>query len=231
MRKKLLALTLALATLTCTGCSDSAGNTAPNTTEAEDAIQETSAATTVTVEPTQESVDVEKNLFNVTITIPSSYAGEITQEELDKEVSEKGYKSATLNDDGSVTYKMTKSQHKQMMEEFKQNINDSLAEMIGTEDYPNFKDIQANDDYTLFTVTTSSESLNMTESFSVMSLYLYGGLYNLYNGTAVDNIHVDFVNAETGEIFTSSDSKDMNDTENAEDTSSTESSETETQQQ
>lgn len=231
MKKKLLALTLALATLTCTGCSDSAADATPNTTEAEDTIQETSADTTVTVEPTQESVEIEKNLFNVTITIPASYAGEITQEELDKEVSEKGYKSATLNDDGSVTYKMSKSQHKQMMEELKQNINDSLAEMIGAEDYPNFKDVQANDDYTLFTVTTSSESLNMAESFSVMSLYLYGGLYNFYNGTTIDNIHVDFVNAETGEIFTSSDSKDMNDTENADDASSTEASEAETQQQ
>ena len=236
MKKKLLATTVALTILTCTGCSKSAVDTSPNAAEAEKTTQETSADTTVTAEPSPESVDVEKNLFNVTITIPSSYAGEITQDELDKEVSEKGYKSATLNDDGSVTYKMTKSQHEQMMGELKQNINDSLAQMIGTEDYPNFKDIEVNDDYTLFTVTTSSESLNMTEAFSVMTLYMYGGLYNLYNGSTIDNIHVDFVNSDTGEVFSSSDSKDMNDedgtepVENTDSSQNTEISEIETQQ-
>lgn len=38
---------------------------------------------------------------------------------------------------------------------------------------------------------------------------MYGGMYNVFNGTTVDNVHVDFVNADTGEIISSSDSKDM----------------------
>lgn len=33
--------------------------------------------------------------------------------------------------------------------------------------------------------------------------------YHIFNGTTVDNIHVDYVNADSGEIISSADSKDM----------------------
>ena len=48
-------------------------------------------------------VDVDKNLFDVTITVPKDFICEITQEELDAKATEKGFKCATLNSDGSVT--------------------------------------------------------------------------------------------------------------------------------
>ena len=104
---------------------------------------------------------------------------------------------------------MSKSQHKKMMEELSDSINTALTDMVGSEDYPNFTDIKANDDFTQFTITTKSEELNLKESVSVMGFYMYGGMYNVFNGTTVDNVHVDFVNADTGEIISSSDSKDM----------------------
>ena len=66
---------------------------------------------------------------------------------------------------------------------------------------------------TEFTVTTKSSALDMNESFSTMAFYMYGGMYNIFNGTEVDNIHVDFVNADSGEIISSSDSKNLEDSE------------------
>ena len=145
---------------------------------------------------------------DVKLTIPSDYIGDATQEELSKEAEANGYK-IVLNDDGSATYTMSKSQHKKMMEELSDSINTALTDMVGSEDYPNFTDIKANDDFTQFTITTKSEELNLKESVSVMGFYMYGGMYNVFNGTTVDNVHVDFVNADTGEIISSSDSKDM----------------------
>ena len=53
----------------------------------------------------------------------------------------------------------------------------------------------------------------MNESFSTMAFYMYGGMYNIFNGTEVDNIHVDFVNADSGEIISSSDSKNLEESE------------------
>ena len=104
---------------------------------------------------------------------------------------------------------MTKKKHKEMMKEIKTNIDEGLNAMIGSEDYPNFTKVEATKDYTSFTITTTSTELDFAESFSVLSFYMQGGLYNAFNGTPVDNIHVEFINADTGEVISSSDSSEM----------------------
>ena len=53
-------------------------------------------------------VEVDEGLFDVELTIPKDYVGETTQENLDALAAEKGFKSITLNPDGSATYIMTK---------------------------------------------------------------------------------------------------------------------------
>ena len=155
-------------------------------------------------------VEVDKGLFDVEFTVPKDLVGDVTQEELEKKANEKGYKSITLNADGSATYKMTKSQHKEMMEETKKSLDDQLAEMAGpSSDYPNFVEIKANDDYTSFTIVTKADSVKMDEAMSVLGLYMYGGMYNIFNGTPVENIHVEFINEATGQVIESSDSNEM----------------------
>ena len=151
--------------------------------------------------------EVEKGIFDVTITIPAEFMRETSQEELDEAAAEIGYK-VKLNDDGSATYTMTKSQHKQMMDEITDSLTESINEMVGSEDYPNFTKIETNSDFTNFIVTTKSLELDLNESFSVMGFYMFGGIYNIFNGTEVDNIHVEFVNADSGEVISSSDSKE-----------------------
>lgn len=209
--KKKLVLLLLISALATTGC----GSTPPQSTaDSKDPIssQESTEGDISELESLGD-VEVEKELFDVTLTIPADYIGEITQEDLDKSAEENGYKSITLNDDGSATYVMTKSQHKKVMENITENINQSLSEMVNSEDYTSFTDIKANSDFTEFTITTTSTELNITESFSVMVFYMYGGMYATFNGSDVDNIHVDFVNADSGEIISSADSSDMADTE------------------
>lgn len=44
-----------------------------------------------------------------------------------------------------------------------------------------------------------------------MGLYTYGGMYNIFNGTEADNIHIDFVNESSGEVIDTADSKNMGD--------------------
>lgn len=153
-------------------------------------------------------IEVEKELFDVTITVPADFVGETTQEELDASVEEGKLHSATLNEDGSITYVMSKSQHKQLLAEIAAGFDEALSAMAGSEDYPNITDIKANDDYTSFTVTTTSTELSLQESFSVLSFYIYGGMYAIFSGEPAENIHVDFVNADTGMVIESADSKD-----------------------
>ena len=108
---------------------------------------------------------------------------------------------------------MTKSQHKKLMKETKEEFDKALQEMIGSENYPNFTKIETNNNFTNFKITTNSSELNLAESFSVMGFYMYGGMYAAFNGTTVDNIHVEFINEETGNIINQSDSKYLNSNE------------------
>lgn len=134
-----------------------------------------------------------------------------TQEELDRAAKEAGYKSITLNSDGSVTYEMSKKQHDELMAEMRNKLNDSLKEMVDSGDNPTFVDIKANSDFTQFTITTTSEELNLTESFSIIGFYMYGYTYAAFDGREVDNISVKFVNSSTGEVISQANSKDMQD--------------------
>ena len=208
MKKKHLIIAAAALALSLSACGSSAKTS--QTTAAEQSAESAEAESTTERGDLEAigDVEVDQNLFDVVLTIPADYIGETTQEELEAEAAEGGYK-VVLNDDGSATYTMTKQQHKEMMDGIRDSINQSLNEMIGSEDYPNFTAIEANEDFTSFTITTSASELSLTDGISVIGFYMYGGLYNIFNGTPVDNIHVDFVNADSGEIISSSDSSEM----------------------
>lgn len=211
--KKLKLLTTAILILSLilsTGCSKHTDKVSATseTTSIADSNNTVSAETNNDLEAVGK-VDVEKGLFNVELTIPANFVGEQTQEELNKMCEEKGYNSITLNDDGSATYVLTKQQHKEMMEELKNTINSSMSEMVDSEDYPNYTNVTANEDFTEFEITTKSSELAMAETFSVLAFYMYGGMYNVFNGTDIDNITVKFINADTGEVISTTNSKDM----------------------
>lgn len=199
MKRKMISIVLALClTMSLTACGSSGTSTeSKNPSEAAD-----------TSDDTDEALDAEENLSLVEFNVPAEFVGDSTQEELDTTANENGFDSITLNEDGSATYVMTKAKHQEMMVEITDTINAALEDMIGSEDYPNITDITANDDFTEFTVTTSSTELSFSESLLVIAFYTYGGTYNIFNTTPVDNIHVDFVNSESGEIIDTVNSSD-----------------------
>lgn len=154
-------------------------------------------------------IRTEKNIFSVELTIPVDFVELHTQDEWNKISDEMGYKSITLNSDGSVTYKMTNKQHQEIIEVTRQSINVELNKMVGSSEYPNITDIKANNDFTEFTVSTTSEKLSFSESFSILAFYMFGGMYNAFSGNPVDNINVKFVNSSNGNVISEANSKDM----------------------
>lgn len=147
-------------------------------------------------------------LFNVALTIPAEYVEGTTQKELNKQAKEGAFKSATLNKDGSVTYVMSKSQHKEMLNTLKDSIADELNKIPNSTDYPNVTKVESNDDYTKFTVTTASTELSFEEQFLSIQLYIYGGMYNAFNNLS-PVISVDYVNADSGATIYSGKSSDI----------------------
>ena len=217
MNRKLLILSLLAAlSLGVSACGDKEGGSDSSGSAQQQESSEPSSITEESKELESETsseesgkIEVEENIFSVELTIPADFVGEQTQEDLDKISEENGFKSVVLNEDGSATYTMTKKQHEDMLSEMKQQLNASLEELIGSEDYPNFTKIEANDNFTEFTITTKSTELDMAESFSVMAFYMYGGMYNVFSGDEVDNINVKFINESTGKLIVESNSKDL----------------------
>lgn len=216
--KRLVALTAAVAlALSLAACStapstadtpaETPAPTAAPTTEPDIPLQEAADAIS-----TAEQIEVEDNLFDVTLTLPADYASDITEEEIAQQVADGKVHTGTLNDDGSVTYTMSKAQHTALLESIAAELRSTLDDMIGSTDYPNLTAIETNDDFTDFTVYTTTQpgAVGLSDEMSVLIYYTCGKMYGIVSGQEPDNIHVDILNAESGELVSAHDSRDFN---------------------
>lgn len=216
--KRLVALTaaavLALSLAACSTAPSTADTpaetpapTAAPTTEPDISLQEAADAIS-----TAEQIEVEDNLFDVTLTLPADYVSDITEEEIAQQVADGKVHTGTLNDDGSVTYTMSKAQHTALLESIAAELRSTLDDMIGSTDYPNLTAIEANDDFTDFTVYTTTQpgAVGLSDEMSVLIYYTCGKMYGIVSGQEPDNIHVDILNAESGELVSAHDSRDFN---------------------
>lgn len=151
-------------------------------------------------------VETENGLFFVTVTLPADLAGEgITQEAIDAAAGET-YTSGKLNEDGSVTYKMTKRQHKNMLDTLAAGMDETLKEMCESDEYA-FAEITHNDDFTSFDVKLTTQELGLSESFMVMAFYMYGGMYSIFTGKQSD-VTVNFYSSD-GQLIETGNSADF----------------------
>lgn len=140
-------------------------------------------------------VEVIDGIAYVYVTLPAELAGETTQEEIDSKAGD-NYKSGKLNDDGSVTYQMTRKQHQTMMDGIKESIEEACNEMVNDIDTYGITAIEHNDDYTVFKVTVNSGSVSFVTSLSVIAFYSFGGMYGIFSGNPTDNIAVEFYSSD-----------------------------------
>lgn len=154
-------------------------------------------------------IEVDEGLLTVTVTVPADLVDEgTTQESIDEAVKSGGYISGTLNDDGSVTYVMTKAKHDEVMKSMAESFDQSLQELIDSGSYPNILSITHNDDFTDFTIEYAGDEVGL-DSFTVLVYYMQGAYYGVFNGSRPENVHVAFVNSESGEVITECNSRDM----------------------
>ena len=64
-------------------------------------------------------------------------------------------------------------------------------------------------DYTDFTIEYSADELSLSDTFSTILFYYIGGMYGVFNGEPTENVHVAFVNSDTGELISEANSRDM----------------------
>ncbi|GLB61713.1 hypothetical protein [Cytobacillus sp. NCCP-133] len=150
-----------------------------------------------------EAVEVDKGLLNVEVTLPASmFEGEDADSSL-AEAEKEGIK-VTKNDDGSVTYKMSKAKHKEMMKEMQTELERTIADTKNGEDYPSVKEVTNNKDFSEFTLEVDREAYeNSFDGFAVFGLGLSGMFYQLFNGVDPEDYEVKILvkDTATGEVF------------------------------
>ena len=169
---------------------------------------------TTTENPKQENetLNVDEGLLTVTINLPNSFfeSFETTAEDYVNglkadSTEEELFKEVILNDDGSVTLKMSKSKYNKLMDEMAKSVDESIQELINdNENYPNIANIKANSDYTQFDVTLASNQLSFMDSFVTIAFYMYGGIYQMFTENPNMDIKVNFYGADGTLIDTSS---------------------------
>lgn len=159
-------------------------------------------------------VETKNGILTVSINIPADLVGETTQEELDLS---KGilYQSAVLNDDGSVTYKMTKKQHRAMLDKISEAVDESAQEMIDDEENYTIAAVTHNDDCTEFNVTLDGTEIGFGDFFATYSFFLYGGMYGKFSGHIPEHMIVNFYDPD-GNLIEAVDSADLEDSEETE---------------
>ena len=140
-----------------------------------------------------ESVDVDKGLVNVEVTLPATFFEDTDMETLKENAKEDGIKEVTVNEDGSVTYKMTKSQHKKMMKEMEETLIETIKEMENNEEYPSIKTVEYNNAFTEYTIVVNQEAYeNSMDGFAIFGLAFQSMFYQLFDGVSEDDYKATF---------------------------------------
>ena len=151
-----------------------------------------------------DSARIYNTVTNVKVTLPASlfeYVDEeISQEDLDKAAFENGFISATLNEDGSVTYVMSKDKYNAYVAELAMSIDKGLEELCNTEN-STIVDIKHNADFTDYTITLDADVVGFTESFVSLAIVLYSAFYYGFTGKDMTSgVHFTYVN-KSGDVL------------------------------
>lgn len=154
----------------------------------------------------QNSVEVDKGLLTVEVTIPASfYEGEnVNVEEIITEAEKDGVKKVTKNEDGSLTYKMSKSQHKKMLKDMESEIQQTIKEIESNEDFTSIDSIKSNQSYDEFTLSVNqSEYENSMDGFATLGLAMQSMFYQLFSGVDEEDyqVTIHLMNKDTSKVF------------------------------
>lgn len=152
----------------------------------------------------EQEIAVNKGLLDVELTLPADLFEGQTEDEIIAKAKEEGVKEVKVNEDGTVYYKMSKSEHKKMMKEMKESAVESITEIVKSDDYPSIKEISYNKDFTEYDITVDRNALeNSMDGFALFSLAILGTYYNTFDGKSYDDLKLtmNMIDEATGKVY------------------------------
>lgn len=148
------------------------------------------------------NVAVDKKDDEVEVTFPAILYKNISIDMISEKAKTDGIDEVIRNDDGSVTYKMSKSVYNDMLERTDQLINNIINK--SKEKTETFKDITYDKNFSKFTLVVDQKNYkNSSEVFTTYILGISALNYQVYRGTKADDAKVSIAlkNEKTGEVF------------------------------
>lgn len=152
----------------------------------------------------EQSIEVDKGLLNVEITLPASLFEDQDINGVIADAKNEGIEDIKQNADGSLTYIMSKSKHKEMMKELESGLLESIEDAKNNEDYVSIKDVTNNKSFSEFTLIVDQEKYeNSFDGFVAFGFGLSGMYYQLFNGVSPDDYKVTIIikSEATGEVI------------------------------
>ncbi|NLL63252.1 MAG: hypothetical protein GX241_03275 [Ruminococcaceae bacterium] len=159
----------------------------------------------------KESTSIEKEDPNVTITVPDSFFEDQNIEEIVAKTSEEeGFISATINEDGSVTFVMTKEKYQEQLQKYKESVDEGIDSITKGKDAPGtFSKIEYKEDYTEFTIYTT-DKYTKDDPMLLTKIFQVGLHGQIINGKDKDKINVKImiIKESTGDVLLETTYKD-----------------------
>ncbi len=198
MKKLILSVISLILSISLVACSGGTAAVSSSSLQSSDSQSEQSPDSS-----SISSVEVDENLITVDITLPASFFENKTEEEIKKD-DDGNYKKITINDDGSVTFTMTKAKHAQLLKNMQEEFLINFSEMVESEDFPYITAIDCSKDFSK--VTISVDGVKYKDIFfdvSPLAVGLSIMMYQSFAGESNATCTIDTVDNQTNEIIDS----------------------------
>ncbi|GGG87990.1 hypothetical protein [Paenibacillus radicis (ex Gao et al. 2016)] len=153
----------------------------------------------------EKGVEVDKNLTNVKITLPASMFKDADVDQVIAQAKEDdGVKEATKNEDGSVTYTMSKSDHKKMLKEMEDGIADSIKKLKEEGTFASIKDVTYNKSMNEYEMIVDKAAYEGSmDGFAALGFGMQGMYYQIFQGVDSDKtkVTIKVKDEKSGEVF------------------------------
>lgn len=193
--KKILGISMMMAVLLLGACA------ADSSTGKDDGNKKVNGETSE-----DKGLHVEKKLLSVDVTIPASLIEDGEAEDVKEQMGEDGAKNIRENEDGSISFTMSKSDHKKMMSEMETGIIEMIEGLESGEDFASVRKVEGKAPFSKFVMSVDREAFeNSFDGFANLTLAIGGMYYQALNGTNGENakVTIELKDEETGEIFDS----------------------------
>lgn len=206
--KKALSLLIAISLLASLTACGAKSETTSTTAQAQNAASTEEKSTTKeeTTAAAPMGIETDEGLLTDSVTVPGSFFKDETEEDIKKNAQEKGYLSCTINDDGSVTYTMTKIKHQEMLDDMRTSLEETLVDYCNPESdsyVDGFEKIESNKDFTKFDIYMDGDKYNSFSGLYLLAFYLSGAMYQCFDGVDPEDIDVkvSMIDSESKEVL------------------------------